>query len=50
MGHLPQLETPKIEDQSRSHDTTSEEDLLVSGTGGKGVYNQWIHCDLIVIF
>ena len=19
-------------------------------TGGKGVYNQWIHCDLIVIF
>ena len=21
-----------------------------SDTGGKGVYNQWIHCDLIVIF
>ena len=20
------------------------------GTGGKGLYNQWIHCDLIVIF
>ena len=23
---------------------------LSTATGGKGVYNQWIHCDLIVIF
>ena len=23
---------------------------LANDTGGKGVYNQWIHCDLIVIF
>jgi len=23
---------------------------LAGGTGGEGVYNQWIHCDLIVIF
>ena len=22
----------------------------VAYTGGKGVYNQWIHCDLMVIF
>ena len=24
--------------------------FLISHTGGKGVYNQWIYCDLIVIF
>ena len=24
--------------------------LGLGHTGGKGVYNQWIHCDLIVIF
>ena len=29
-------------------DWMGEDDRL--HTGGKGVYNQWIHCDLIVIF
>ena len=31
--------------RSRAPAKVSERD-----TGGKGVYNQWIHCDLIVIF
>ena len=28
----------------------SKGSAMLPGTGGKAVYNQWIHCDLIMIF
>ena len=34
---------PKLKSNLRSKHGTV-------GTGGEGIYNQWIHCDLIVIF
>jgi len=43
------LQVDKIKTSVEGMRTTMME-VEETHTGGKGIYNQWIHCDLIVIF